>query len=163
MKISILKHSYPDLIIQNDRDNIVRISDNFSSPTFTFQFARKNRHPILDNITSPKHITYNAELSDANFSNINKLDPDEENTIMYFSSQYSALNLPEGAPKERFNKMIDDNFCDPFGGSNTFTINVCVSDNNSINPFSPLCIYSDTSRDWQIITFIVDNCPQKTK
>jgi hypothetical protein len=163
MNLQILKHDNIKTIIQNDWDNVVRIEDNFSSPTFMFQFARMNRPPVLANLISPRLIRKDDVLNESNLSDGIDYDPDDESIQRFYSSDKFELQLlmPHNLPVSTFSIDNVDELCDAVLGINNFTIRVCVSDshNQYANPCSTYYTPFDVSSDWQDITFVITNCP----
>lgn len=159
MEITILRNNGRNIVITNEQDNIVRIIDNFSSPAFVFQFARKNRPPVLEIISSPRTVSFDTTLTNAYFENISTIyDPDEDSFERYYIS-YELFGDPI-QPFKDFSRTIDDmkhrgRICTS-PDDNSFMITLCVSDNKSFTP-AQSCSPADTSKDWQEIKFLT-NC-----
>ncbi len=157
MEITILRHGQQGNEIAPSEDNIVRIEDNFPSIPFVFQFARQNRYPTLDNITSPRNINVSSVLNETYFTSIaNVSDPDEQSITIYYTSVDLGL-----ARNTSFSKTITAQLCDPYppvgnGIDGSFTVEVCVSDKHH-SPYS--CVPGfDKSRDWQFVEFTITGC-----
>lgn len=157
MALTILRHGQGGNEISPFEDNIIKIEDNISNGIFTFQFARQNRYPTLENITSPKEIAVNTVLNETYFSDIvNVTDPDEESVTVYYTSLDLGL-----ARNTSFSKTLIPQLCQAYpptgnGIDGSFTIEICVSDGH-YSPYS--CVPGfDKSRDWQYIDFTITGC-----
>ncbi|TKJ17389.1 hypothetical protein CEE44_02540 [Candidatus Woesearchaeota archaeon B3_Woes] len=154
MILTILRHGQGGNEISPFEDNIIKIEDNFSNTPFIFQFARQNRYPVLENITSPKTIGVGEVLNETYFSDmVNVTDPDEKSITVYYTSLDLGL-----ARNTSFSKTIISQYCESYppvgnGIGGSFTVEICVSDNH-YSPYS--CVPGfDKSRDWQYIDFTI--------
>jgi len=135
IQVKVIRNSDANVELLPAEDNVVQIRDISSEIPFTFQFARKNRPPVLGYI---EDISKNGMLSNTYLETNNLLkyaDPDEDEVIVKYYT---------GSPDS---SKIDFrlNTCDK-----TFT--VCISDDKTVH--LP-CNIADYSRDWQLVNY---NC-----
>jgi hypothetical protein len=136
--IEVLTFNPVNNLIFPSQDNVVRITDNSNTRPFIFQFARQNRPPALEEMSSSQTISVGETLDNAKFTIIS-YDPDESTTTTYFTSTQLGIT-----------KTTTLNYPIIAATPSSFEVEVCVSDNQ--DPVKQ-CTTSDDSKDWQIITF----------
>ena len=149
IEIGVIRHNLPIIDISVPQDNIVRITDTFSSVPFVFQFGRENRPPTLEYIP-PKSVSEDDPFNESYFDFVIGYDPDESDITKYYSSGELDLYY-------HTNFSVDVSFlCSVPANPREFTVKVCVSDDH-YKPYS--CIPGgDMSRDWQDVKFNIDDC-----
>jgi hypothetical protein len=125
------------------QDNIVRITDNSNiNRPFIFQFARQNRPPALEEMSSHQTRPIGDTITNADFSIISH-DPDESTTTTtYFTSTTLGIT-----------KTTTINYQITAATPTPFEVEVCVSDNQDS---AKQCTTTDDSKDWQIIEFDIN-------
>jgi hypothetical protein len=148
ISIEILK--FPSYEMNPYKDNIVRMTDNFSRIPFIFQFGRQNRPPVLDFIPN-QSIVADYIFNESYFDFVHVYDPDEDETFRYYRSR--DLYIPSAGihPVTSFTSNIRSYICG-LGIVGSFDMEVCVTDNNNSDG---RCKITDQSKDWQEVHFDV--------
>jgi len=161
----IIKHDGGTTILNPPRDNIVSITDTYAGNKFVFQFARRNRPPVLDFIdSSPIQIQSDTNINESWFNSTYHVDPDESNATMYYFLKDYSIGEVSNIPVQSFSFNVTSIFCPPGASDNIFELSVCVSDGLYPTPcYHPgISIVSaseyDLSSDWQDIKFNLTDC-----